>query len=517
MKVFIADDEKIVRDGLKSIINWDAAGFTICGEASNGLAALDGLLNLQPDLALLDIRMPKLQGIEVIKAAREQGFTGRIIILSGYSDFKYAQDAIRYGVNFYLTKPVDEDELFESVTQIAHDLQKTKKEQLELSQYISTTKNTILHDLLQKAESSQQFNENMIPKELLTDTYQVLILDSYHKEDSSYYEVFCKLLHTSGATKNMESMTIDGLCVVVLFGNRLVTKFTALKEDMEANPNDSAYGPIFISSGRPVESIYDIHLSYMDALSLFNRRFYCKKHMHIISYTQLPESPEASDPEAVKEKLNDYFLLFLQSIQAYNRSKINDILSSIETILFSSNLNQELATSILIGNYLHLKHSLIQSHFEQELPFPSNEEIIEEMRKMQYLYLITAYMKQEAEKIMIATGNSTNDSIVDEIVSYIKHNYYKNLKLETLAEIFGYNSSYLGKLFRKKVGSNFNSYLDQIRVDAAKKLLLLDQMRVYEIAQKVGYKNVDYFHKKFKNYVGISPAEYRSKHNINSQ
>ena len=93
--LFIADDEKTIRDGLKCIVNWEELGFSICGEASNGEDALSGILKNAPSLVLLDIRMPKLMGVDIIKIAREQGFQGKFIILSGYSDFSYAQAAIR--------------------------------------------------------------------------------------------------------------------------------------------------------------------------------------------------------------------------------------------------------------------------------------------------------------------------------------------------------------------------------------------------------------------------------------
>ncbi len=103
MTVFIAYDEEIIREGLNYIIDWNALGFTICGEAGDGEQALSGILTQKPDLVLLDIRMPKLAGTEIVKMAREKNFNGHFIILSGFSDFKYAQTAIRYGVDFYLT------------------------------------------------------------------------------------------------------------------------------------------------------------------------------------------------------------------------------------------------------------------------------------------------------------------------------------------------------------------------------------------------------------------------------
>jgi two-component system response regulator YesN len=115
---------------------------------------------------------------------------------------------------------------------------------------------------------------------------------------------------------------------------------------------------------------------------------------------------------------------------------------------------------------------------------------------------------------MNVIGNSSNNCFWDDIIKYIDFNYPENLRLESIAPLFGYNSSYLGKIFNKKMGMNFNSYLDYIRIENSKKLLLKKELKVYEIAEKVGYKNVDYFHKKFKKYVGESPAEFRRNNNL---
>ena len=111
--------------------------------------------------------------------------------------------------------------------------------------------------------------------------------------------------------------------------------------------------------------------------------------------------------------------------------------------------------------------------------------------------------------IMRAIGNNSSESVFDDILFYINHNYQKPLKLETLAPLFGYNSSYLGKLFTHRTGCSFNTYLDAIRVEEASRLLTSTTMKVYEISSQIGYKNVDYFHQKFKKIKGISPAEFR--------
>ena len=111
--------------------------------------------------------------------------------------------------------------------------------------------------------------------------------------------------------------------------------------------------------------------------------------------------------------------------------------------------------------------------------------------------------------IMNASGNPSRDTVLDDILYYIDHNYQNNIKLESIAPLFGYNSAYLGKIFNKATGKSFNSYIDHKRIDLSRELLLENRLKVYEIAEQIGYKNVDYFHKKFKKYVGMSPAEYR--------
>ena len=130
IKVLLCDDEQIVREGLRYIIDWEALGFTICGEAENGEDALAKIEKYKPGLVLMDIRMPKISGLELIAMMRGSGFTGEFIILSGYSDFEYARTAIRHGVSFYLTKPIDEDELEQALVSIREKISSRKDKEV---------------------------------------------------------------------------------------------------------------------------------------------------------------------------------------------------------------------------------------------------------------------------------------------------------------------------------------------------------------------------------------------------
>ena len=146
--LFIADDESSIREGLKYIIDWESLGFRLCGEAANGEDALTQILALNPGLVLLDVKMPKMRGTEVIRLARKSGYQGKCIILSGYSDFQYAQEAIKGGVSFYLTKPIDEDELTQTVTRIREMLSEEKQRSSHFTAYRNKAKRIVLYELM---------------------------------------------------------------------------------------------------------------------------------------------------------------------------------------------------------------------------------------------------------------------------------------------------------------------------------------------------------------------------------
>ena len=161
---------------------------------------------------------------------------------------------------------------------------------------------------------------------------------------------------------------------------------------------------------------------------------------------------------------------------------------------------------------IQVKSIITHTYGTINIPFPSNAAIMSTIEENCYLYEILQFLTVQFEMSMNAIGSPTRESVMDGILQYIRHNYQENLKLGTIAELFGYNSSYLGKVFSKATGKNFNSYIDEVRIENSKKLLLDHDYKVYEISQLVGYTNVDYFHKKFKKYVGMSPAEYRKSH-----
>ena len=206
--VFIADDENNIREGLKYIVDWEEAGFEICGEAANGEETLNGILSKNPSLVLIDLKMPKMNGIDVIMHARERGYRGKFIILSGYSDFEYAQSAMKYGVDFYLTKPIDEDELFDSLYKIRETIEKEEEDSQNMLHLREKAKDVILHELVTGAgriEDSRFSDKEAQEMHLDADIYQVVIYENFLRKLNGPAYSFADLLKVA----NKENHTFE--------------------------------------------------------------------------------------------------------------------------------------------------------------------------------------------------------------------------------------------------------------------------------------------------------------------
>lgn len=526
--LFIADDEASIREGLKYIIDWEELGFSLCGEASNGKDALSRILALHPDLVLLDVKMPGMHGTEVIRQAREKGFQGKCIILSGYSDFKYAQEAIKSGVRFYLTKPIDEDELVQTVTQIREELSEERQRSSHFVQYKNRAKNVVLQELLHNAPEQPLSEEDREIFRLAAEVYQVVVCEDFRSPSSAAPYTFAEMLKVTNRDNLIfDHLNTDGRDVVLLKGihglNKLGEFLERLEqgEAQEGSPMDS----MFLAYGRPVRAVEDIHLSYEDASALLGRRFFCLPGQHTAGYDTLPHAvghpakesgahtPFIWDSDAVAAyagRLADY-------IGAYNRRMTVDTLQEIELGLMSVSNDISEIRLLLIDLYLQIKEKMTRNYPSAGLSFWNNSEAIELIHSRSYLYEIVRFLSEQFEVVMDSLGSTSKDTVLADVLFYIDHNFHRNIKLEAIAPLFGYNSAYLGKIFTKSVGESFNSYVDHKRIEHSKKLLLENRLKVYEIAEQTGYKNVDYFHKKFKKYVGMSPAEFRKGQGLDTE
>ena len=533
--LFIADDEASIREGLKYIADWESLGFCLCGEASNGEDALAQILALHPSLALLDVRMPKMHGTEVIRRAREAGYQGKCIILSGYSDFKYAQEAIRSGVSCYLTKPLDEDELYTVVREVQESLYVERQRSSHVAELQSKAKSVILHELITDTLSTPLSADDIAHFHLMADAYQIVICENFHTRQAAATYTFADLFKVINRDNNIfEHLSADNRDIVLLKGSYGLNRLTEFLAHYNKHPlqEGSPMESMFLTYGRPVYSLEDIHLSYEDACLLLDRRFFCAREQHTIGYETLPAETgredrfPASAPGSsrhsvfmtlTEDVLTDFSERLVGYIQSYNHKMTAETLSELEHRLLHVSDEISEIRLFLTDLYLQTRETIKRNYASAEIPFMGNSTVIEYINSQNYLYEIIRFLSEQFEMIMNAIGSPSRNTILDDVLFYIDHNFQDNIKLDTIAPLFGYNSAYLGKIFSKTVGENFNSYVDHKRIELSKQLLLENKLKVYEIADQVGYKNVDYFHKKFRKYVGASPAEFRKGHGLDAE
>ena len=516
--ILVADDEAIIRQGIKVLFDYEALGFTICGEAADGDQTLAQIRALQPDVVLMDIRMPGMTGLEVIRQARAEGYQGKVIIISSYSDFKYAQEAIRHGVQYYITKPLDEDELEQVLLGFKESFDRERQAQDASEQYRRKARAAIVRELL--LGQGELTLSSAAEISLLADGYQVVICEKYSQRTPGGLPDFGQLLRVNNQdSRAFDCVSLDGLEVTLLKGEAALQKFQVLLQCFDGEgsaPQRQQLEGVFLCFGRPVKSMSQIALSYAQALHARSRRFFCAQEQHTLGYDALPARLDAA-PLLNKALLEEYAQRLLNYVQTFNRNKMAQTLGQLQSRLYTA--PDSIASIKLFFTDLHLqiKEQMNRLYPGNSIPFYSNAQLIRTIDEADFLYEIIRFLAQRFETMMSSIGTSSRDSVLDDILHYIDHNYTQNITLENIAPLFGYNHSYLGKIFSKKTGQSFNSYVDHVRIEQAKRLLLQDDSKVYTVAERVGYKNVDYFHIKFKKYVGQSPAEFRKRNKGTSE
>lgn len=509
-KLFIADDEVAIREGIRCLLDWNAHGYHIVGDASNGKQAYQAILEKQPDMVLLDIRMPGMSGLDVIKNLRENNFNGKIIILSGYSDFSYAQQAIQYGVLYYLTKPIDKNRLKEIITAVKKQLDSDHTAQSTSAHYKKCAYHSIIKDIVKGTSDISALDLSDL--HINADSYQIVIYENFRCNNSDISYRFSDLLRVTNQNNHSFDAIPNGTHEIILLkGTFAINKFREFVSRYETHSpmqKNSPLDSIFLAYGRIVTSLDEIPLSYKDATKLIERRFFCEQGQHTIGFDSLPNLQNHVS-WICNSVLNEYTNRLYDTLSAFQHHKSAETLHELQTKLYHTADSIDTIKLFLTDLFLQLKERINRTYTNATVPFPSNTEIIHEISTKHYLYEIIFFLTEQFELIISSTGNCSSCSILEDIIYYIEHNYSQNLTLESIAPLFGYNSSYLGKLFHKKMGEGFNAYLERIRIEHSKKLLIQEDMKIYTIAEHVGYRNIDYFYQKFKKYVGQTPAEFR--------
>ncbi|MFT9370651.1 response regulator transcription factor [Paenibacillus polymyxa] len=537
-KAMIVDDEPAIREGLSSIIDWGDCGFRIVDTAENGREALEKFGEHRPELVIVDIRMPGMSGLEVIQSIRQMnGEPFHFLILSGYADFNYARQAMGFGVDGYLLKPVDEEEMTLELKRVRQSIENEKGdgkwgspspherdwiEALLFPVHAEHTRDAVepSHRASKQADhqsgAGKHGQQPALPA-LDWSSYQVILLDlripdwDRQARQLAAKQRLAELCRDQDRGIVFEAGIYTGLLLPAMLKTEqdAVQLLAAWRQELKPWVNE-----IYGAAGAPVDILSDIPRSFEQALRLLERTFLFRAERVMLPEdlheweTVHAEMDEASDrasddPMRYAEKL--YYALDMANGKAATR-----VIKDME-VQFPQIYRTESAIKAAFAQTFTLalnKYAAGQEHSRTVLEEHSN--LITNVYAYSTLGELVDHSLEHVLQWIGQTDTGGKEIIMKQMIDFIHGHYDENLRLELLADMFNYNSGYLGKLFKSHTGEAFNAYLDKVRIEGARELLA-QGIKVHQVAGRVGYANADYFHSKFKKYVGMSPSSYRNQ------
>ncbi|WP_195336159.1 response regulator transcription factor [Paraclostridium bifermentans] len=487
-KLYLLDDEPFILEGLKYIIDWEEYGFDVVGTSNNGEDGFNFIKNEDVDLIITDIMMPKMTGLELISNLKKINHNAKFIVLSAFQEFQYAKEAISMGAENYLTKPIDEDELIQTIEEVKKKIEKIKLEKVDTKIF--------KNDLILKLICNKNNDE---------------VLDRLKLEGVSFnYKNLCVVIleFAEGGNINKHILNhIDNLnyeyCVnlqnqiLIIMDKESVNKdaLRNLKDDLSRIANEHVY----ISRGKFVDSIYTLNCSYQSAKDI---------HEYKLVYPNISWIREYKEKSYNLENIDyiDFDHLKKLLLNKDNKEALNYIESIFSKLKNDENLTVKQIKTKSIEVFLNVYNYFNDSKIIKGLDLYL-EKVINSVNLDQIQIELNNMIKHRQSKL-----EETDDSIspiILKLLRNIEKNYSKDLNLKEISETYNINSIYLGQLFQKETGILFSDYLNNFRVNKAKNLLVETSLKAAEIGELVGYANKNYFYRKFKDIVGITPSEWR--------
>ena len=541
LKIFLAEDEVVVRETIKRMIPWEELGFELVGEAADGEMALPLLLRQQPDLLITDIKMPFMDGLTLARLAKKEIPGLKVVILSGYDDFNYAKQAIGIGVEDYLLKPITKNALIERLSEIRsrYEHEKTQKEyyekfQREMQAYEKNSSRDFFEALVGGSMDMMEVYKRAekLGLDIVAEAYNVLIFTMNCDEDFSGQ----RDEYSSWEAESLELLEnfFAGHSSAMLFRSNIFSYGVLLKgqrETIEENTRacvdeirkilsrQNGRREWFLAVGQSVERLSQIQKSYHTASRAFSQRYLYDEN--ILYYDEM-ETMEHPGGQAETE---DNAYLQKVDVNALNPAILQKFLSNglqEETENFVKDyfyaIGQEPMESLVFRNYviLNVRFSVISfikglGCDTNEMESADTEEVLAESGKnMESAIAYAKKMISQAIEIRDQNSGNKNRSILKTAVDFIDSHYMdEEISLNTVANVANVSSNHFSALFSQNMGQTFIEYLTSLRMNKAKELLRCTGMRSSEIAGEIGYKDAHYFSYLFKKTQGMTPSDYR--------
>ena len=525
LKVLLVDDEPFILQGLKVLIDWKKEGFEIAGTVHDGKEALRFLENNDVDLILADINMPIISGLELLRRIREEDISNAFfVILSGYADFSYAQKAIKYKCTDYILKPVEKEQLLETLKNVT-ELKTDKEEEIKESRkheraYLARNLIAVIggkYDSVNLTCVKEQMHFSEIVRYVEIELDEEKLDEDISDEDKRVYqrkmaEVCMEFLgenadHCVFDVSGKERVYDIGFVYCDYMAKESMRTEREYLKDFMLHLKHEAGIPVIMLVGKKIDDIKNIAKSYSTVCILRSCKgfrsskdiYYYDEEMQVsndgvILYKDeidtLLSAIEQNQPVQIHKAVDCFFETMQQAWEGitgdFKNLNINYLIFQLIHLASQQddNVNQEEVIRLISEHSFH--EGLIRGSREHVLGF---------------VYEYAEYLAQLRKNV--------SRGVLGEIEREVKKNYACNLTLKELSEKYYVNSAYLGQLFRKKYGCSFKDYLNQIRIDKAASLLIHTDKKILQIAEEVGYHNLDYFVNRFISSKGCTPAKYR--------
>lgn len=495
-RVMLVDDEVLIRESIRSCIHWEREGFIYCGDASDGEVALPLIEEWRPDILITDIKMPFMDGLQLTSFVRGQFPDIKIIILTGHDEFRFAQNALRLGVEDYCLKPVTPEDLVAMLKKVRDKLDKENETKARLAYSRDNLLVDLCGGLLNTSEAMDIAAELSIP--LTAKYYAVLVADLRQGDIKGCLRLGSHIL----------SFTRSRTEQVYIFKG---SSETALRNEMdEAAAEIRAYADrlpdssLFIGIGSVQQRLQGIHISYVEAEEdkLFNRLAKQNKD----KLRGMPYIPEQALVD--REKLFHFIKL---GVPADMQSFLTQFCIGLKDIDWQlSSYGYYLLNDITL-DAIRVAKQTFRSAYD---PADSLSDLQAQVSKVNSHDGMMGYLRELIEHLWKLRSDSSDKygDMIDKVRDYINRHYHNNqFGLKDMAEHVCVSPSHLSKIYSQETGQTLTEYLTQTRMKKAMELLSGTNQKTFEIAYDVGYSDHHYFSNLFKKITGMTPTEYRKQ------
>lgn len=523
MKVLIADDEKKVAQLIYRIVDWEQWGLEVIGVVSDGALAMEAIRTEKPDIVITDIRMPGLNGIELIQETRKEEKQIYFVIISGYSEFQYARQALKLGVEDYLLKPVKKKDLTavldrivgKRIVQEADARQKETMEK-ELLRTREQAGNNFLQALIANRGEWMRTENRIFAgrcfRILTAGVYTAAM--QYEESKEAFFHILSKIQTLLGeylkpGCLEMMSTIWKNEVVCLLNGDDLEAAeydraLTRIQTELSGIQMICPGAKVIFGVGEPLyrleefsKSFDRIHLSMLGRFQMVHQGIFWEKE----ACGDADADITAVLTSQMRRKLNT-------CIEAMDSAGVQQVIGEA-----ARDMSGRLSEYGLIQKvYLELVNLFLFEIRKYSGTSPLSEELKEGIGRVYRFRDLMNWLGEQCAEMIVQVRRDRQNSESKPILcakQYISEHCGEPLTLELVANKIGFNATYFSSTFKKATGENFVDYLTRVRMDKAKIMLAQSETDLNIISERVGYASLKYFSKIFKRYTGISPSEYR--------